>query len=307
MSNELNNTWEIVADKSRKPKKLNNTSPDQLPIPIIPITNRYHALHNLQNDTELPSIISKQRTKYHHIKKVTRSKKTTCERTKQQKKIVVNGDSHSRGLASELKNYLGHEYSISGTIIPGACLNNITQLAKNELKNLTRNDTIIVCGGSNDVYKNEMQSGLKCLYTFVNRRSNTNILTLTIPHRHDLSLPSCVNKEIQTFNRRLHKMMKNLDRVKVVDYALTMEDFTRHGLHINAKGKMKVANAITQILTQPSKQNDVMLIPMYWIETITDTAQLGSMSETSKKETAHQNNKHEDEKEVKGVNTNPAH
>jgi len=46
---------------------------------------------------------------------------------------------------------------------------------------------------------------------------------------------------------------------------------------------------------------------MYWIETIADTAQLGSMSETSKKETAHQNDKHEDEKEVKGVNTNPAH
>ena len=46
---------------------------------------------------------------------------------------------------------------------------------------------------------------------------------------------------------------------------------------------------------------------MYWIETIADTAQLGSTSETSKKETAHKNDKHEDEKEVKGVNTNPAH
>jgi predicted phosphodiesterase len=73
---------------------------------------------------------------------------------KQQKKIVVIGDSHSRGLASELKNYLGHEYSITGTIIPGAHLSNITQLAKNELTNLTRKDTIIVWGGSNDVYKN---------------------------------------------------------------------------------------------------------------------------------------------------------
>lgn len=236
---------------------------------------------------------------------MARGKKTTCEWTKQQKKIVVIGDSHSRGLTSVLKNYLGHEYSISGTIIPGARLNNITQLAKNELTNLTRKDTIIVCGGSSDVYKNKTQSGLKCLYTFVNRRSNTNILTLTIPHRHDLSLHSCVNKEIQTFNRRLHKMMMNLDGVKVVDYALTRVDFTGHGLHINAKVKTKVANTIMQILTQPSKQNDVTLIPMYWIETIADTAQLGSMSETSKKETAHQNDKHEEEKEVKGVNTKP--
>jgi hypothetical protein len=38
--------------------------------------------------------------------------------------------------------------------------------------------------------------------------------------------------------------MKNLDGVKVVDYNLTREDFTCHGL-INAKGKLKVANIIT--------------------------------------------------------------
>jgi len=47
----------------------------------------------------------------------------------QQKKIVVIGDSHARGLASALKNCIGHEYSVSGTIMPGARLNNITQLA----------------------------------------------------------------------------------------------------------------------------------------------------------------------------------
>jgi hypothetical protein len=69
VSNELNNNWEIVTDKSRRPKKLNETSPDQLPIPIIPITNRYHAFRNLQNDTELPSIIPNQRTKITTLRK----------------------------------------------------------------------------------------------------------------------------------------------------------------------------------------------------------------------------------------------
>jgi bifunctional ADP-heptose synthase (sugar kinase/adenylyltransferase) len=70
------------------------------------------------------------------------------------------------------------------------------------------------------VRKNETQSGLKNLHTFVKRRANANILTLTIPYRHDLSLHSCVNKEIQTYNRKLHKMMKNIDVVKVFDYKL---------------------------------------------------------------------------------------
>jgi len=68
------------------------------------------------------------------------------------------------------------------------------------------------------VYKNKAQSGFKCLYTFINQRTNTNILTLMIPHRHDLSSHPCVNKEIQSYNRKLNKMTKNLNRVKVVEY-----------------------------------------------------------------------------------------
>jgi hypothetical protein len=112
----------------------------------------------------------------------------------------VIGDSHARGLASELKNCLGHEYSITGIITPGARLNSVTQLVKNELAALTRSDTIIVWGGSNDVYKNETQQGLKSLYNFVNQKINTNILTLTVPHRHDLPMHSCVNNEILTYN-----------------------------------------------------------------------------------------------------------
>jgi hypothetical protein len=82
--------------------------------------------------------------------------------------------------------------------------------------------------------------------------------------------------------------MKNLDGVKRVDY-----DFTCHGLHINAKGKIKVANTITQILTQPSKQNDIKLIPMQCIDTTSDPAHLRSITEALNKETVHQDNEQE--------------
>jgi len=40
---------------------------------------------------------------------------------------------------------------------------------------------------------------------------------------------------------------------------------------------------------------------MHWIGTIADPAQPGSMTEVSKKVTTHQNDKHEDGKEVKGA------
>jgi len=91
--------------------------------------------------------------------------------------------------------------------------------------------------------------------------------------------------------------MKNIDGVKVVDYDLTREDFTRHGQHINVAGKMKVVNIITQILTQPFRQNDKKLIPMQWIDATSDPAHLRNMTEALHKETIYRDNKQEVEVE----------
>ena len=299
--------WETVPNRSRSTgKPFGTTYPT--PIPVVRISNHFsvlyntqYSLYNYQSDWKSTRCVVQQPPTSHHNRGVTltRKKENKCKQAKQQKKIIVIGDSHSCGLACELKNYLGHEYSISGTIISGTCLNNVTQLAKNELAALSRRDTITVWGWSNYVNKNETQSGFKCLYNFINQRTNTNLLTLTIPHRHDLSLHSCVNKEILTFNWKLHKVMKNIERVKVVEYDLTRDYFTCHGLHINASGRTKVAKAITQILTQPSEQNVIKPINMQWKDSTSDPTPLGSTTEALNEETEHQNNKQEEEEEEK--------
>jgi hypothetical protein len=46
VNNNLTNKWEIVNDTSRKSSRIIR---DQQPIPVIAITNRYNALHNLEN------------------------------------------------------------------------------------------------------------------------------------------------------------------------------------------------------------------------------------------------------------------
>jgi lysophospholipase L1-like esterase len=97
------------------------------------------------------------------------------------------------GCASELGKQLGLEYEITGTIMPGSRLQNITKLAKNEIAGLSNGDAVIILGGSNDVNWNETMKGLKYLNDFVNQRSNTNIMIVTAPHRHDLLITSCIN------------------------------------------------------------------------------------------------------------------
>ena len=91
-------------------------------------------------------------------------KKKTVNRVTRIKplKIILLGDSHIRGLAAELRNLMGREYFISSTFMSGAGLQNITKLAKSEIATLTRSDTGLICGGSNDACKNESQIGLNC-------------------------------------------------------------------------------------------------------------------------------------------------
>jgi hypothetical protein len=65
------------------------------------------------------------------------------------------------------------------------------------------------------------------------------------------------------------KSTKNEHMVKVLDYEVTREGFTNHGLHLNSTGKSKIAQLITQhIIT--SENNFHNPIPMQWRETSGD-------------------------------------
>jgi hypothetical protein len=48
-------------------------------------------------------------------------------------------------------------------VIPGARLENITNLADSEINTLGKSDALIVIGGANDINKNETNIGLKHL------------------------------------------------------------------------------------------------------------------------------------------------
>jgi len=57
------------------------------------------------------------------------------------------------------------------------------------------------------------------------------------PHRYDLQPISCVNKEVEKYNRRIRKHMKVFENMEVIKVDLDRRGITRHGQHMNAKGK----------------------------------------------------------------------
>ena len=64
------------------------------------------------------------------------------------------------------------------------------------------------------------------------------------PCRYDLDPSSCVNNEVKVFNRKLRKYLKLYTNVSMIDIDTNRELFTKHGLHMNNKGKEQMSRKI---------------------------------------------------------------
>jgi lysophospholipase L1-like esterase len=121
-----------------------------------------------------------------------------------------------RGCTDKIADLLGKSYSVTGIIKPNARLSAITSSLKREIESLTQEDLVIICGGTNDVAKNETTLGLRSLDKFVENINNTNVILLGVLHRFDLMSTSCVNSEVNSFNRKLKKILKRYKNVSLI-------------------------------------------------------------------------------------------
>jgi putative cell wall-binding protein len=95
---------------------------------------------------------------------------------------------------TEVTPNLNENFDVTGLVMPGCSrLKSITNAVKKEIANLTRDDIIVVWGGTNDVSKNESSKGLSHISSFVKNRGHTNVVIMNAPHRHDLDTISCIN------------------------------------------------------------------------------------------------------------------
>ena len=251
--NNIASTEKFVNFNSRQRKKKSPTcgnnnlqiSEQFKHIPVI--VNRYAPLDNLQEATK----VSHSHNEIGEVASKTNLKeKISPPPSTKKKKIVIVGDIHAKGYESEISNNLDNNFEVIGTVIPGARLGNITKLANGETRSLGKSDAVIMIGGANDINKNETNIGLAHLKKFAEDWSNTNVVVVPAPHRHDLLGSSCVNTEIVVFNRKLHKVVKSVGNMKIVQSNLNRDDFTRHRLHLNLYGKERVAKLIGESITQ---------------------------------------------------------
>jgi lysophospholipase L1-like esterase len=119
-----------------------------------------------------------------------------------------------------------------------------------EVRSLTENDVVVFCGGANDIGR-----ALHQITNFITDNKHTNIILISAPHRYDLTLTSCVNKEITPFNRKLRKMTKMHHHASILEMPNVRNLFTNHRLHLNGQGKEKLSNQIVSHIYSILDQN----------------------------------------------------
>ena len=192
--------------------------------------------------------------------------KHSASHSKKDRKIVIIGDSQAKGCAAEINQVIGNSSEVVGYVKLGSRLDNIRNIVNKEIQELTKEDVVILWGGTNDIARNESNEGLTHLTNFVEQIKNTNIMLMSAPHRHDLADMSCVNVEVAKFNRKLTKMMKVHDHVNVINMVNLRECYTRHGMHLNRVGKEQMAHKIIHQIKNLFSVNNTPLIPLTWKE-----------------------------------------
>ena len=177
------------------------------------------------------------------------SKVKLAKNNKHVHKVHIIGDSHFKGIAAKIKQYLGSNYVVSSFIKPGANVKQIVEAQEIEFECLGGNDFIVINGGSNDLANNssEDNSVLSCLLNFVNKYPNTNVLILNVPIRYDSLTNYRINQEIMNFNDTLQKNTRQCNHVQLIEISTDRKYFTNHGFHLNKPGKERI---VKQIVSQ---------------------------------------------------------
>jgi len=174
--------------------------------------------------------------------------------------VIIRGDRLLKCFATRINQFINTKSSGSSYIKPGAFLNQITLTQEydprvteikeeivsecvtndtdnnsdksdtsvpvisevNDLKNLGTKDVIILSGGSNDLdhYCGKFNKVLSQLIKFIQLHNNTNILIMSIPHRHDLDKHSMTNLAIKKFNEKLKSLSQRFSHVSIIDTSL---------------------------------------------------------------------------------------
>lgn len=166
-------------------------------------------------------------------------------------RLLILGDSHARDLASYLTVLNESNISIFSICKPSARLSEILVDFEKHIKDMTKDDFVLILGGSNDINFNSVslftglvRNRLSCLK---NNNNVPHVIFANLPARHDNpSLKNAIEKcNADLWTSDVTNGFKILD-MSVLQRGL----FTRHGQHLRKCGKLYLCKLILDLLKE---------------------------------------------------------
>ena len=159
---------------------------------------------------------------------------------------LIIGDSHARGIASELNSIASVNYC-TGVVYGGRRIEHF------DLSTTRRYNKVILMAGSNNISTGDSFGNIhKKLTTAIQNINNLNpgcsVFLHEIYPRCDLQC----NEEIRALNSRLRHTCKEMGVHFIKCPRLGYSDFTKGGLHLNNLGKSKICKSISRQLNSSS-------------------------------------------------------
>jgi len=118
---------------------------------------------------------------------------------------------------------------------------------KSYTKDFTKQDTIVIIGGSNDNIIGREDALLKEFRNIVEACTHTKMVVAGLPMRH---LDPKASDSVDYINMALEKLVSEApNAVFLPIHELPRHMYTQHGLHFNKRGKRKIARMINETLS----------------------------------------------------------
>lgn len=253
--------WMIVKSPKRGKKQSNITSNNLCT--DIPLKNTFSILDSLPTTEDPPSSDSLPLSvptsnpslttpNHKEVKQCTNSTYVPAITAQSNNKacIKIFSDSHGRHISGMLGNKIRNNASVFGWVKPNAMYKSVLASAKAETGTMTANDVVVLMAGTNNFVNGRCNDFTAELDSFLGSLSGPRVVLVGIPFRHDS--PS-LNHEISKINislkdiavRHIHSSFLSLE-------TLSRRHFTKHGLHLNYRGKSLLASLLCNIIKPAS-------------------------------------------------------
>ena len=185
------------------------------------------------------------------IKSLYNNTTADIQSKKPNRKILLLSDSQGRQCSEKLKAILTRNDNVMSYVYPGAKMKTVVNNVSLLTKDFTLDDFVVIQSGTNDVdpecpYQLTLASAINSIMKLNNK---TNVIIYSIPIRYDIDNSQdlrTANMFIKSYLDKLH-----LKTIHFVDsWSLLSRDMmTRHGLHLNVRGKSVIVDDIKRQIT----------------------------------------------------------